>query len=66
MSCAGRPARSRWCKSITPATESCCMKSYVLADKEKFCSAYCEGLKGSTERMCDCGHPACKGDALKS
>jgi hypothetical protein len=29
--------------------------SCVPANKEKFCSAHCEGLKGSTEVMCDCG-----------
>jgi metallothionein len=33
--------------------------SCVPANKEKFCSAHCEGLKGSTEVMCDCGHPGC-------
>jgi metallothionein len=40
--------------------------SCVPANKEKFCSAHCEGLKGSTEVMCGCGHPGCKGDALRS
>jgi hypothetical protein len=40
--------------------------SCVPADKEKFCSAHCEGLKGSTEVMCACGHPDCKGNALRS
>jgi hypothetical protein len=40
--------------------------SCVPANKEKFCSPHCEGLKGSTEVMCTCGHPDCKGNALRS
>jgi hypothetical protein len=40
--------------------------SCVPPNKDKFCSAHCEGLKGSTEVMCACGHPDCKGEALRS
>ena len=27
-----------------------------------YCSASCEGAKGTLQIDCDCGHPACKGD----
>jgi hypothetical protein len=40
--------------------------SCIPADGQKFCSAHCEGLKGSVEAICECGHPACKGDALEA
>jgi hypothetical protein len=28
---------------------------------EDYCSAHCEGMKGSTEISCACGHASCKG-----
>jgi metallothionein len=34
--------------------------------KEKFCSAHCEGLKGSVEITCQCGHPGCRGEIAKA
>jgi len=40
--------------------------SCVPANNEKYCSAHCEGLKGSTEVMCTCGHSVCKGEALRA
>jgi hypothetical protein len=40
--------------------------SCIPADGQKFCSAHCESIKGSVEAICDCGHPACKGDALEA
>lgn len=33
---------------------------------EKFCSAHCEGTKGTVEVVCQCGHPSCQGDALNA
>jgi hypothetical protein len=38
----------------------------IPAEKEKFCSAHCEGLKGSVEITCQCGHPACRGEVTKA
>jgi hypothetical protein len=32
---------------------------------QNFCSAHCEGTKGATEVVCECGHPSCKGDATR-
>jgi hypothetical protein len=29
---------------------------------EKYCSAYCEEHKDTTEIACECGHPGCKGE----
>ena len=40
--------------------------SCIPPEKEKFCSAHCEGLKGSVEITCQCGHPACRGDVAKA
>jgi hypothetical protein len=30
---------------------------------ESFCSPRCEAAKGTTEIMCQCGHPGCRGDS---
>ena len=32
---------------------------------QNFCSTHCEGTKGTTEIICECGHPSCKGDATR-
>ena len=40
--------------------------SCTPANGEKFCSPHCEGIKGAVEIVCECGHPGCRGDALKS
>ena len=32
---------------------------------QNFCSPHCEGIKGTTEIICECGHPTCKGDATR-
>ena len=32
---------------------------------QNFCSTHCEGTKGTTEIICQCGHPSCKGDATR-
>lgn len=40
--------------------------SCVPPKGEKFCSAHCESVKGTTEVACQCGHPECQGDALSS
>ena len=37
--------------------------SCVPTDGSKYCSAHCEGTADSTEVVCSCGHPGCKGDA---
>ena len=33
--------------------------SCVAPEKEKYCSAHCEGVGKKTEIMCTCGHPSC-------
>ena len=38
--------------------------SCIPPDGKKTCSAHCESVKGTTEVMCDCGHPRCKGDTV--
>ncbi len=38
----------------------------VPAKGENFCSPHCEGTKGSTEIICQCGHPACVGNAVNT
>ena len=32
----------------------------VAPDKQKYCSAHCEGIGDKTEIMCTCGHDSCK------
>ena len=36
--------------------------SCAVGDKGKYCSAYCEGAKGTATIACECGHPGCKGN----
>jgi hypothetical protein len=38
------------------------MCSCTVSDKDKFCSAYCEGAKGTSTIACGCGHSGCKGN----
>jgi len=38
--------------------------SCVPPQGEKFCSAHCESVKGTTEVACQCSHPGCKGDTM--
>lgn len=33
---------------------------------DKFCGAHCEGLKGTVEVSCQCGHTSCGGDILRA
>jgi len=40
--------------------------SCVPSQGEKFCSIHCESAKGTTEIACQCGHPGCKGDTVRS
>jgi len=40
--------------------------SCTLEKGQSYCSAYCEGAKGTTALICECGHTGCKGAALKS
>jgi hypothetical protein len=40
--------------------------SCIPPEKERFCSPQCEAAKGSVEVICECGHPAYKGDALEA
>jgi hypothetical protein len=40
--------------------------SCIPPDKEKFCSAHCEAMKGAVEIACQCGHATCGGSALKA
>jgi hypothetical protein len=37
--------------------------SCVPPKGENFCSPHCESTKGTTEIVCQCGHPGCRGDA---
>ena len=37
--------------------------SCVPAEGQSFCSTHCEGTKGTTEIICQCGHPSCRGEA---
>ena len=36
------------------------MCSCTVGDKDKFCSASCEGAKDISAIACSCGHPGCK------
>jgi hypothetical protein len=38
--------------------------SCTVPKGEDYCSTYCESTKGTTEIMCKCGHPGCKGDVV--
>ena len=40
--------------------------SCTVTKSEKFCSAHCEGVEGTVEVVCQCGHPSCQGDALNA
>ena len=40
--------------------------SCIPANGEEFCSTHCEGIKGTTEIMCQCGHPGCRADVAGS
>jgi hypothetical protein len=33
--------------------------SCIAPDKQKYCSAHCEGIADKTEIMCTCGHDGC-------
>jgi hypothetical protein len=35
--------------------------SCTVGEKDKYCSPYCEGAKGTQTIACDCGHPNCEG-----
>jgi hypothetical protein len=39
--------------------------SCVPKDKEKYCSAACEAMKGAVEVICKCVHPGCRGNATR-
>jgi hypothetical protein len=39
--------------------------SCLPAKGDNFCSPHCEGAKGTTEIICGCGHPSCRGDVTK-
>ena len=36
----------------------------IPREGEKYCSAYCEGAKGTITLKCECGHPACASTSL--
>jgi hypothetical protein len=38
----------------------------VPPDGSKFCSAHCEGLAGSVEVVCQCGHGPCGGNVVNA
>ncbi len=40
--------------------------SCVPADGTKYCSPVCADAKNITELTCQCQHPKCQGEALKS
>jgi hypothetical protein len=40
--------------------------SCIPPEKEDFCSAHCEAMKGKVEVVCTCGHAGCAGDAIKA
>jgi len=50
------------------ATSKCARPacSCVPPEGKKYCSATCADAKGMTELSCQCQHPACQGQALKS
>jgi hypothetical protein len=35
--------------------------SCIPPEKEKYCSAHCEGMVDSVEVLCGCGHDSCRG-----
>jgi hypothetical protein len=37
--------------------------SCLLPKGDSFFSPHCEGSKGTTEIICQCGHTSCRGDA---
>ena len=51
-------------------SEKCAHESCVCLVPEngefgKYCSAHCREAKDLTELRCDCGHDACRADALR-
>lgn len=36
--------------------------SCIPPEKEKYCSAHCEGMGDKVEVMCGCGHATCSGE----
>lgn len=40
--------------------------SCIPPEKEKFCSAHCEGLGDKVEVLCGCGHDSCRGAAAQT
>ena len=40
--------------------------SCIPPEKEDYCSAHCEAMKGKVEVVCTCGHAGCAGDAIKA
>jgi metallothionein len=40
--------------------------SCTLEKEQSYCSPHCDAAKGTTEVICECGHPSCKGEALKA
>ncbi len=36
----------------------------MVTGGKDYCSTICEDSKGTIELACDCGHPACQGEAL--
>jgi hypothetical protein len=38
----------------------------MVDGKDKYCSPRCEAAAGTTELVCECGHPQCRGEVLKA
>ena len=38
----------------------------LAPEGKKYCGDHCAGAKQMTELTCQCHHPACQGEALKS
>jgi hypothetical protein len=39
--------------------------SCIPPEKNKFCSAHCEGMADKVEVLCGCGHDSCRGAAAE-
>ena len=35
--------------------------SCIPPEKQKYCSAHCEGMEDKVEVLCGCGHDSCRG-----
>jgi hypothetical protein len=38
----------------------------IAPEKEKYCSAHCEGVADKVEIVCSCGHPPCTSSGMNA